>query len=129
MNPSLSGTPSFTSETPYDPNDIFASDHDVFTASMTLVSGQNVTRGTVLGQITSGGKLNKSLSAASDGSQTPMAIAAEDKDASGGDKTILVYLAGGFKSGNLTIGTAHTAASIRLGLAQKGIYLYDVQAI
>lgn len=129
MNPSNVGTPGFTSESAYDPNDIFASDHDVFTASLTLVSGQNVTRGTVLGQITSGGKLNKSLSAASDGSQTPMAIAAEDKDASGGDKTILVYLAGGFKAGRLTFGTAHTAASTRVALAQKGIYLYDEQII
>lgn len=127
MNPSTVGQPGFASDAAYDPNDIFASDHDVFTAALTLVSGENVTRGTVLGQITTGGKLNKSLSTANDGSQVPMAIAAEDKDATGGDKTIMVYLAGGFKAGRLTFGALHTAASARVGLAQKGIYLYDEQ--
>lgn len=129
MNPSQTGTPSFASEAAYDPNDIFATDHPVFTLQLTLISGQNVTRGTVLGQITASGKLNKSLSAAGDGSNVPMAIAAEDKDASGGDKNILVYLAGGFKAGRLTLGASHTVSSIRVALAQKGIFLYDEQLI
>ena len=127
MNSSTVGQPAIGADAAYDPNDIIATDHDLFSATLTLASGQNVTRGTVLGQITSGGKLNKSLSAAVDGSQVPMAIAAEDKDASAGDKSILVYLAGGFKEGRLTFGASHTAASTKVALAQKGIYLYDEQ--
>lgn len=89
----------------------------------TLVSGQNVVRGAVLGVITTGGKLALSLSGASDGSQTPFGIAADDVNASGGDKEILVYVNGTFNEHALTLGTAHTLASIREGLRGKGIIL------
>lgn len=89
----------------------------------TLVSGQNVVRGTLLGVITSGGKVNKSLSGASDGSQTPFGIAAVDANATAGDVEILVYTRGTFNENAVTYGTAHTASSVREGLRDKGIYL------
>jgi hypothetical protein len=91
----------------------------------TLISGENVVRGTVLGKITASGKYNKSLAAAMDGSQTPDVIAAEDKDATGGDKEILVYWIGGFNENALTLGTGHTVASIKEGLRAKGIILIN----
>jgi hypothetical protein len=105
------------------PDRLLAGDMPVVARKITVVSGQNLVRGTVLGKITSGGKYNKSLSAAADGSQTPDLILAEDCDASGGDKVALAYATGIFAQEALTIGTAHTADSIREGLRGKGIHI------
>ena len=96
------------------------------TRKVTLVSGQNVEAGTVLGKITTGGKYTTSLSASSDGSETPDMIAAQDCDASGGDKEMLVFeTADSLVATALTIGTGHTLASIREGLRVKGLLIDD----
>lgn len=95
---------------------------------VTLISGQNLTRGAVLGKITASGKYNLSLSAAADGSQTPDLILAEDCNASAGDKEALAYSRGDFNINALTIGTAHTATSIAEGLRAKGIVLVPAQS-
>lgn len=102
--------------------------HLLVSRQITLISGQNLTRGAVLGKITASGKYNLSLSAASDGSQTPDLILAEDCDASGGDKTALAYERGDFNVNALTLGTAHTAASIKEGLRDKNITLINATA-
>jgi hypothetical protein len=44
-------------------------------------------------------------------------------DASAGDKTLLVYIAGEFNENEVTLGTGHTVASIREGLRDNGIFL------
>lgn len=95
--------------------------------SITLLSGQVCVRGTVLGKITASGKYVKSLSAAADGSQTPFAILAEDCDATGGDKVTVAYFRGDFRADKLTLGTAHTLASIKQGLRDKNIEIVNVQ--
>ncbi|MCG8506173.1 MAG: head decoration protein [Sphingomonadales bacterium] len=69
------------------------------------------------------GKYKMSLAAAVDGSQDPDAILVEDTDATGGDKEAMLHVAGHFVEGDLTIGTGHTAASIREGLRVKGIHI------
>lgn len=125
MIPNLN--PGASSDAAYDPNDILADAEGLFTREVTLVSGQNVVRGAVLGKITSGGKYALALSASSDGSQTPVAIAAQDIDASGGDKKIQVHLAGKFKASKLTFGTGVTAANSFEALAKIGIELVSEQ--
>lgn len=90
---------------------------------ITVLSGQNLVRGAVVGKITSGGKYKLSASAATDGSETPDLILAEDCDASGGDKQALAYARGDFNSRALTLGAGHTVASITEGLRAKGITL------
>lgn len=90
---------------------------------VTIVSGQNLVAGTVLGQITTGGKYTKSLSASSDGSQTPVAVLLHDVDASGGDKEAMIRKTGVFNSAALTLGASHTVSSIRAGLEDRGIFL------
>lgn len=120
-------TPGFSSDAAYDPNDIIADPKNLFARGVTLLADQVVTRGTVLGKITSGGKYVKSLSASSDGSQTPVAIAAQDMDATGADKTIQVFLRGDFKASKLTYGTAHTKTTLFEALAARGICLHDDQ--
>jgi hypothetical protein len=102
--------------------------HLLVAYQITLIEGQNLERGAVLGKITSGGKYTLSLSASSDGSQTPDLILAEDTDATSADKVTIAYARGDFNENALTIGTAHTADSIREGLRAKGIMLIPAQA-
>lgn len=112
------------SSTAFTPDKLVAGNADeLIGRKVTIISGQNLVRGTVLGQITASGKYNKSLSGASDGSQTPDLILAEDCDASGGDKTALAYERGDFIQEALTLGASHTVASIKEGLRVKGIFL------
>lgn len=88
-----------------------------------LVSGQNLKRGALLGVITASGKLTLSLSASSDGSQTPVSVLAHDTDASAGDAETLFYERGDFNQAAITFGTGHTADSVRAGLRTLGITL------
>lgn len=101
---------------------------NVVARKITIISGQVLARGAVLGKITASSKYNLSLSAAGDGSQTPDLILAEAVDASGGDKEGLAYEAGIFNANALTLGAAHTVASIQEGLRLKGIHLVTAQA-
>lgn len=67
----------------------------------------------------------KSASAATDGSQTPYLVLAQDADASGADLEAIAYETGVFAAAALTLGTGHTVASIREGLRLKGILIDD----
>lgn len=69
------------------------------------------------------GKYKKSLLAATDGSQTPECILAEDADATSADAEALCYFVGKFDSAFMTFGTGHTAANTLDGLRLKGIHL------
>lgn len=70
-------------------------------------------------------KYKKSASAATDGSQTPYLILAQDADASGADLEAIAYETGTFADDALILGTGHTIASIREGLRTKGILIDD----
>ncbi|MCD6432958.1 MAG: head decoration protein [Sulfurimonas sp.] len=107
----------------YTPDNLIAGD-GVRTDSVTIISGENLVRGAVLGKITASGKYNLSLSAAGDGSETAYSILAEDCNASGGDVTnVPVYIRGRFNSEKLTIGTGHTVDTIKPQLRDAGIDL------
>jgi hypothetical protein len=97
--------------------------HLLVSRSVTILSGETRSRGDVLGKITASGKYILSLSGASDGSETPDLILAEDCDASGGDAVGVAYSRGDFDENAVTLGTAHTADSVREGLRAKGIVL------
>lgn len=114
--------------TAYTPDGLIARNADLLiNEPITVVSGQNLLRGTVLGKISVGGKYNKSLSGAGDGSQTPVAVLAEDCDASAGDKAGVAYFRGDFASTGLILGTAHTLASIKAGLRTLNIEIITTQ--
>ena len=115
--------PSRSVEGTFTPDDLVTGEFPYVTEQVTIISGQNLVRGALLGKITASGKFNLSLSAASDGSEVPDMILAEDCDASGGDKVTLAYKSGAFNTNRVTFGTAHTAASVAAGLRDKGIYL------
>lgn len=116
------------SKTTYTPDRLVAQNaHLLIHEPIVLVSGQNLTRGALLGKITASGKYTLSLSAAGDGSQTPVAILAEDTNASGGDKNTVAYFRGDFESSAVTFGTGHTAAGVKDGLRAKNIELIATQ--
>lgn len=74
---------------------------------------------------TAAGKYKKSVAAATDGSQTPVAIAVEDSNATAADKTVLLYTGGRFLTTGLTLGSGHTASGIKAALRDVGIYLEE----
>lgn len=86
--------------------------------NVTIISGQTLLRGAVLGRITASDKYKLSLSASGDGSETPALILAVDVDASGGDTVAPAYFEGDFAAEKLTIGTGHTAASVEAAFRQ-----------
>lgn len=113
---------SFNTEGIYTPDCLLAGNSDLLVArKVTILSGQNIARGAVLGKITASGKYILSLSAAADGSETPDLILAEDCDATDGDKEALAYARGDFTDIGLTLGTGHTVASVTDALRAKGI--------
>jgi hypothetical protein len=120
------GLAAYTSQSGTTPDQLLVGEQPVLSRNITLISGQNVTRGTILGKITASGKYTTSLSASSDGSQTPDCIAAHDCDASSADAVTVAYFTGGFNELRVTLGTGHTLAAIREGLRAKGIHLLKV---
>jgi hypothetical protein len=118
----------FSTEGIYVPDNLVANEPALLLSEKgTLLSGQNLKRGALLGRITAGGKLMLSLSASGDGSQNPMAILAEDCDASAGDKECLYYVRGDFNDFAVTFGTGHTAASTKAALRDIGIFIVTGQ--
>lgn len=119
-----------TVETAFDPNGLLVQNigAPIYGQAVTILSGQNLAAGAVLGQITSGGKYTLSASASSDGSQTPDAILAAPCDASGGDTIAYVYLACEVNEAKLVLGAGHSlTAAFRKALARKGIFLHGFQ--
>lgn len=120
--------PASFSSTNFAPTDtLLIGEQTVLSRPITLITGQNLTRGSVLGKITASGKYTLSASAAVDGSQTPDAILAEDTDATAADKATVAYFAAGVNTAKLTLGAGHTVASITEGLRAKDLHLITPQ--
>jgi hypothetical protein len=115
-----------TTET-FTPDALLLSAANVRTKKRTLLSGQNLARGAVLGIITTGGRMTLSASAAVDGSQTPRYILVEAVNATAGDAECLVYETGEFNGAALVLGAGHTLATIEQGLRGNGIYFQTIQ--
>lgn len=70
------------------------------------------------------GKFVTSLAAATDGSQEPYGILADDTVlADGADIEANIYIGGEFNADYLTFGAGHTAASVKDGFRDKGVYI------
>jgi len=108
----------------YTPDNLIAGTTQIVTDSVTIASGDNLTRGSVLGAVSADGKFKLSDDAATDGSETPVAILAQDTDASAGDvKEVAVYVKGEFNENQLVFGGSHTPDSVRTALNGRGIFL------
>ena len=113
----------FGQDNTYQPDRLFSHDADgIIAKGITLLSGQVLARGTVLGLISASQKYTIATSAASDGSQTPTAILAEDTDATAGDRNTVAYIEGTFNETALTLGAGLTIGPVRAALRSVGIY-------
>jgi RNase P/RNase MRP subunit p29 len=121
--------PASFSSTSFIPDNLIAGEFDdLIGEKITVISGQNLVRGAVLGKITASDKYTLSLSTAADGSQIPDFILSENCDASAGDKQAIAYSRGDFIAESLVLGAAHTIASIKEGLRVKNIILINSQS-
>lgn len=106
----------------------YVSDHLNFTlndgAGADFIVGDKFTVAVAAGS----GKYVKSLAAAVDGSQNPVAILFRDTDASSEDLLTKAYRAGEFDSGSINFGAGHTAASVTDELRALGIHLTAANA-
>lgn len=108
----------------YIPDQLIAGNADELVAEpITLVTGQNLKRGALIGKITASGKYTLSTAAATDGSEVPDLILAEDCDATAAEKPALAYSRGDFIAEKIILGAGHTIASIKEGLRIKNIVL------
>lgn len=116
-------------EETFEHDNLVASDLDIVTGRETLISGQNLKRGAVLGKITASAKLTQFDSSAGDGSEVPNSILTEDLDASGGDKTATVYKHGEFNENKLRLltGDDPLADAVKEQLRSVGIFIKTMQ--
>lgn len=104
---------------------------DLLARKYPLVASEVIKRGMVVG-IDGSGNVARGTSAASDGTQNPFGIAAEDADETAGDTHVNVFVRGSFNEreverllgvvGDLT-DSGLTIAGIREALRDKGIFL------
>lgn len=98
----------------------------VVTDSVTVASGNKLTRGTVLGVVTASGKAVAVDSTKNTGEEAPYAILASDTDATSADVVAPVYLTGEVNSAVLTFGGTDTADTHKAALRKIGIFLKSV---
>ena len=118
-----------TSQTPRSFTDAWATDRlvagltQLVSETLPLALGQALPRGAVLGRITASGKLTLSAAAATDGSQVPYGILADDADATLTDVLCGAYVKGEFNQNALTFGAGHTPQTLHDALRDGGIFL------
>jgi len=107
----------------YSPDNLIIGDIPTISYDETIISGQDVERGAVMGMITASGKLTACDHTASDGSEAPYGVMAEDCDASLADVTGGVYVFGHFDSGELTFGGSSTISDLKSAMRLVGLYV------
>ncbi|MCB2200870.1 head decoration protein [bacterium] len=110
----------------YTPDRLFAGDFPVVTREVTILTGEAVSlsRGAVLGKITSGGKYALVDSTANDGSETAVAVLAEDVDATEADVVAVAYESGDFNEDELTFGGTDTIATHREAMHARSLFTH-----
>jgi hypothetical protein len=109
-------------------DNLIAGDFPLITAHVTILSGNSLKKGAVLGKITASSKCVAVNSANSNGSQTPYAVLAEDADASSADVVACAYLTGEFNSDSLTFGGTDTVSTHKAALRALSIFAKNVLA-
>jgi hypothetical protein len=113
----------------YLPDQLIAGPFQPVTHGITVLSGQGVLkRGTLIGRVTASGKYIKSLAGASDGSQTVLAVLADDVDATSADALGGAYLTGEFNSNAMTYDSSWTLSALQLAGRAYDIYVKSMSA-
>ena len=109
----------------YDKLLVGGSNYDALTKIGTVLTGQTLVRGSVLGIVTASGKYKLCDASASDGSEVPKFILVNDTDASAADAKATVYKTGVFNRQSLTWGTNGAPTGYETALHDIGIFLKD----
>ncbi|MCY1200453.1 Bacteriophage lambda head decoration protein D [compost metagenome] len=107
----------------YVPDQLMAGHFPVVKRSGVIAAGQQLVRGSVMGEVTASGEYKLSASAASDGSETPSVILDEDIDTTAGAAPAPLLLTGEVLGSALTLGTGHTLAAVRKALRPLSIFV------
>jgi hypothetical protein len=108
----------------YTPDTLLAGDYPVVTDIITLLTGEDLVRGTLLGKISASGKyVICDTDGTDDGRRTPAVILAEDCHADGADAQAVIYLSGAFNENAVTFATGEDADDHRVALRNLNIYL------
>ncbi|WP_158812054.1 head decoration protein [Beijerinckia sp. L45] len=115
---------------------LFAGDFPIRARQVTIPAGSNAAgtvleRGTILGLVTANGNGIVSVLAATDGSQNPKCILADDIDASTVAVSANAYFTGDFADIKCIFGTGHTAATVNASFAESGqpIFIHVVGTV
>ena len=98
-------------------------DRELISRPIVLAAGQNLRRGALLGQVTATRAYVISASGATDGSQVPDCILAEDTDATSADVATLAHFVGTVRQQSLILGEGQTIEAIAETLRAKRIRL------
>lgn len=119
-------TDTITNSVDYD--GLIAGDFPLVTDTETVLTGLDLERGTLMGKITATGQIQACDHTASDGSETPFGVLAEDIDTSGGAATGLIYLTGIFDSSKLTFGGSTAIADVKDAMRNVNLYAKTVSS-
>ena len=106
----------------YEPDNLIAGNEFPFYTKVRTIkqSETPLNRGTILGK-DADDKFLLSVKTATDGSEEPRVILAEDVDASAEDVDVLVFEAGVFNANSMTFGEGHTAQSVQFEIFMQNI--------
>ncbi len=107
----------------YAPDRLVAGDLKLVTDTGICSTGQVLARGALVGIVTASGEYILSLPGATDGSQNPCGVVAKAVDATAAATNTVIYQTGEFDDSVVIFGAGHTAASTKVALAAKGIFL------
>lgn len=107
----------------YTPNNLLGGSFPQACKSVTILAGQSLAAGAVLGKITASGKYTLVDKAAVDGSQTPVAVLKEAVDATLADTSGIAAETGEFNIAAISLAAGTVAADVIDALAARNIYL------
>lgn len=114
----------------YTPDKLIAgNDFPALTTPVTIITGQNLARGAVLGIITASGKATLCDKTANDGSETAKHILAEAVDATASDLPGVAYETGVFNPEALIMAAGTVAADVTAALRSRSIFLRTMRTL
>ncbi|CAK7026203.1 head decoration protein [Saezia sanguinis] len=108
----------------FNPDQLIAGVLQPVTRDVTITGGV-YKRGTVMGKITTSGLYTICKKTATDGSQNPVAILVDDRDASSADVAGSVFLLGEFNANAVTFDALWTLADLTAAMDVNKVFLRD----
>ena len=110
-------------------DNLLAGDFPLTTMPVTVLSGESVPRGRVMGKVTASGKYRSCNDALSDGAEVAEAVMAEAVDASAADAPGIVYLTGDFNSNSLSFGGDDVVADHYAEMRLRSMFIHGSASV